>query len=298
MPTPAEARAIAKEAYIYGFPLVDNYRIEHSYFVDTKSPEYKAPWNQLANIPRVFTPDDKAVQTPNSDTPYSWIGFDLRAEPFVLTLPTMEKERYFSVQFTDAYTYPLSKAANQPPMEFISSSKVPFNTVHANDFEFFNELDHVIQKEPVDFIDPELRGLAAAIGIVKGRKFAPDARMKKILTDAVAVGNATARAIEFRDRDPRNALYQNSNWINLFGAADWQWLEDGGTAGRNPRCANEVLLRLHREHARHGGEDRGQGLAIRNQLPRQRRQPIRRRKDLPTPCSRERPRQRSRKARQ
>jgi hypothetical protein len=129
--------------------------------------------------------------------------------------------------------YPLSKAANPPPMEFISSSKVPFNTVHANDFEFFNELDHVIQKEPVDFIDPELRGLAAAIGIVKGKPFAPDARMKKILTDAVAVGNATARAIEFRDRDSRNALYPNSNWINLFGAADWQWLEDGGKAGRN-----------------------------------------------------------------
>jgi hypothetical protein len=103
--TPAEARAIAKEAYIYGEPIVDNYRIEYSYFVDTKSPEYKAPWNQIANIPRVFTPADKAVQTPNSDTPYSWSGMDLRAEPIVLTLPPMEKERYFSVQFTDAYTF-------------------------------------------------------------------------------------------------------------------------------------------------------------------------------------------------
>jgi hypothetical protein len=105
MPTPAEARAIAKEAYIYGEPIVDNYRVEHSYFVDTKSPEYKAPWNQIANVPRVFTPDDKAVQTPNSDTPYSWMGMDLRAEPIVLTLPPMENERYFAVQFTDAYTF-------------------------------------------------------------------------------------------------------------------------------------------------------------------------------------------------
>ena len=69
--TPAEARAIAKEAYIYGYPMVDGYRIQHAYFVDTKSPEYKAPWNQLVNIPRVYTPDDKAMQTPNSDTPYS-----------------------------------------------------------------------------------------------------------------------------------------------------------------------------------------------------------------------------------
>ena len=92
-------------------------------------------------------------------------------------------------------------------MEFINGSKVPFNTVHANNFEFYEELDHVIQKEPLDFIDPELRGLAASIGIRKGKKFAPDERMKKILTDAVAVGNATARAISFRNRDPRAAIY-------------------------------------------------------------------------------------------
>jgi hypothetical protein len=103
--TPAEARAIAKEAYIYGEPVVDNYRIEYAYFVNRASPEFKAPWNQITNIPRVFTPEDKAVQTPNSDTPYSWMGLDLRAEPIVLTLPPMEKERYFSVQFTDAYTF-------------------------------------------------------------------------------------------------------------------------------------------------------------------------------------------------
>ncbi|SIO70194.1 Uncharacterized conserved protein [Burkholderia sp. GAS332] len=103
--TPAEARAIAKDAYIYGFPVVDNYRVQYDYFVNSSDPEFKAPWNHIANIPRVFTPADKAVQTPNSDTPYSWIGLDLRAEPIVLTLPPMEKERYFSVQFTDAYTF-------------------------------------------------------------------------------------------------------------------------------------------------------------------------------------------------
>src|SRR5579862_6949591 len=104
--TPVEARAIAKEAYVYGFPLVDNYRVEYAYFVDHDSPEFKAPWNQITNIPRVFTPADTAVQTPNSDTPYSWLGLDLRAEPIVLTLPPMDrKDRYFSVQFTDAYTF-------------------------------------------------------------------------------------------------------------------------------------------------------------------------------------------------
>jgi hypothetical protein len=103
--TPNDARAIAKEAYIYGFPLVDNYRINHSYFVDRKSPEFKAPWNTLSNTARVYTPDDKAIQTPNSDTPYSHLGMDLRAEPLVLTVPPVEKDRYFSVQLIDAYTF-------------------------------------------------------------------------------------------------------------------------------------------------------------------------------------------------
>ena len=103
--TPAEARAIAKEAYIYGFPLVDSYRIQYSYFVDRQNPEFKASWNQIVNIPRVYTPADTAIQTPNSDTPYSWLGMDLRAEPMVLTVPVIDKERYFTVQLIDAYTF-------------------------------------------------------------------------------------------------------------------------------------------------------------------------------------------------
>jgi hypothetical protein len=102
--TPEEARAIAKGAYIYGFPMVDNYRIQYAYFVDKQGPEYKLPWNQLLNIPRVYTPEDKAIQTPNSDTPYSMVGLDLRGEPMVLIVPVIEKERYFSIQFIDAYT--------------------------------------------------------------------------------------------------------------------------------------------------------------------------------------------------
>jgi len=103
--SPAEARAIAKEAYIYGYPMVDGYRIQHAYFVNRESPEFKAPWNEIRNMPRVFTPADKAVQTPNSDTPYSMLGMDLRAEPIVLTVPAIEKDRYFSVQLIDLYTH-------------------------------------------------------------------------------------------------------------------------------------------------------------------------------------------------
>jgi hypothetical protein len=103
--SPAEARAIAKEAYIYGFPIVDNYRIQHAYWVDKTTQEYKGPWNQIWNSARVYTPADTAIQTPNSDTPYSFVGADLRSEPLVLTVPAMEKERYFSVQLIDYYTF-------------------------------------------------------------------------------------------------------------------------------------------------------------------------------------------------
>ncbi len=103
--SPAQARAIAKDAYIYGFPLVDGNRIQYQYYTDPKSSEYKGPWNQIINTARVFTPADVAVQTPNSDTPYSFIGADLRAEPLVLTVPPIEAGRYFSIQFVDGYTY-------------------------------------------------------------------------------------------------------------------------------------------------------------------------------------------------
>ena len=100
-----EARVIAKEAYIYGFPLVDSYRIQHSYFVDQGGPEFKAPWNTIFNNARVYTPEDKAIQTPNSDTPYSYVGADLRAEPLVFTVPAVDKDRYYSLQFIDSYTF-------------------------------------------------------------------------------------------------------------------------------------------------------------------------------------------------
>jgi hypothetical protein len=129
--------------------------------------------------------------------------------------------------------YPLAQKDNPPQMEFISASTKPINTVHANNFEFFEELDNVIQKEPISFLDPELRGLAASIGIVKGKKFAPDARMKKILTDAVAVGNATARAISFRDREKRTAIYPNSQWRSLSTVTDYTWIDREAEGARN-----------------------------------------------------------------
>jgi hypothetical protein len=117
-------------------------------------------------------------------------------------------------------------------MEFISGTGVEFNTIHANTYEFYLELDHVIQREPISMLDPELRGLIASIGIQKGKPFAPDARMKAILTEAVAVGNATARSIYFQTRIPAAYIYEGSHWKTAFIGGDYQWLRDGGAGGR------------------------------------------------------------------
>jgi hypothetical protein len=100
-----ETKQIAEEAFVYGFPMVMNYAVFHEYFVDKSSPEYKTPLNQLYNTARVYTPKDTAIVTPNSDTPYSFVAMDLRAEPFVVCNPEIEKSRYFSVQFVDMYTF-------------------------------------------------------------------------------------------------------------------------------------------------------------------------------------------------
>ncbi len=129
--------------------------------------------------------------------------------------------------------YPLSQAAAPPAMEFLSGSGKLFNTVHANDATFYTEVAEVIEREPVGLLDPELRGLAAGIGIRKNVPFAPDPRMKAILDDAAAVGNATARAVTFQPRDPAAYLYENSGWTVGFIGGDYQWLDDGGIGGRN-----------------------------------------------------------------
>ena len=101
----ASARAIAREAYIYGYPLVDSYRVQYDYFQDAGNSQFKAPWNQLCRVPRVYTAADTAVTTPNSDTPYCWLGLDLRSEPMVLTVPAMDPDRYFCIQLIDSYTF-------------------------------------------------------------------------------------------------------------------------------------------------------------------------------------------------
>ena len=129
--------------------------------------------------------------------------------------------------------YPLSAADNPPVMEFVSGSGKSFNTIHANDAEFYEEVAEVIEREPVDLIDPELRGLATSIGLQKGRAFSPDERMRAILDEAAAVGNATASALAFRTRDPEAYLYPGRWWKAGFIGGDYRWLIDEGAGGRN-----------------------------------------------------------------
>ncbi|UNK51031.1 DUF1254 domain-containing protein [Lysobacter sp. S4-A87] len=103
--TAAEAREIARDAYVYGVPLVDQYKTMHAYSIDKGGQQYQGPFNTVLNMARVFTPADTAFVTPNSDTPYTFAALDLRAEPAVITVPKMETGRYFVFQLMDLYTF-------------------------------------------------------------------------------------------------------------------------------------------------------------------------------------------------
>lgn len=125
--------------------------------------------------------------------------------------------------------YPLSKKDSAPEMEFIDMTGQYYNTIPPNDFSFFERLNDIIQKEPIHFIEPETRGLLASIGIVKGKDFAPDERMKKLLNEAVAIGNGYARANTVYTRDPGHKFYpeHDSEWVMAFPDKDAFFLKDG-----------------------------------------------------------------------
>ena len=118
-----ETKAIAEEGFIYGLPIVMNYAVMNEFCVDPKSGQYKGPFNTIANEARVFTYKDTAVVTPNSDTPYSMLWLDLRAEPMVISVPAVEKERYYSVQLIDGnaynYGYIGSRATGTEPGDYL-----------------------------------------------------------------------------------------------------------------------------------------------------------------------------------
>ena len=109
----------------------------------------------------------------------------------------------------------LGAVAPPPETVFHASSGTVMNTIMPNDFSYYELLDEVVQQEPAGSLDPELMGAVAAIGIVKGRSFAPDERMKRILTEAAALGNATARSLLMRPREPASYSYPDSAWMPL-----------------------------------------------------------------------------------
>jgi hypothetical protein len=118
-----EAKAIAEEGFIFGLPLVMNYAVMYEFAVDTKSSQFKAPFNQFYSMHRVATYEDTAVITPNSDTPYSILWLDLSAEPMVISVPAVPKERYYSVQLIDGnaynYGYIGTRATGSEPGDYL-----------------------------------------------------------------------------------------------------------------------------------------------------------------------------------
>lgn len=163
--------------------------------------------------------------------------------------------------------YPLSDSQTPPAMEFLNASGQTFNTIHANNVEFYDELHTVIDREPVGVIDPETRGLLAAIGIRKGESFEPDAKLRQTLTDAAAVANATARATYFNTPVRDNFLYEGSYWKRAFFGGDYQFLlaGDGGERNLDARTAffymatvntPAMALKMVGRGSQYGGIDR------------------------------------------
>ena len=123
--------------------------------------------------------------------------------------------------------YPLKEAASPREPHFVDLSGLQYNTIHANDFSFYEELNAVVQYEPADAFNPELVGLWASIGIKKGKPFAPDERMKRILTEAAAVGNATARALSYRPRSREPYFYEDRQWYTAFVGGSHEFMSNG-----------------------------------------------------------------------
>lgn len=123
--------------------------------------------------------------------------------------------------------YPLAKADRPPPFHFVNVSGKAFNTIQASDASFFEQVNEVVQDEPVDAIDPETLGLLASIGIVKGHAFAPDARMKKILDEAAKLGQATARSLVYRGREKDAKIYADGSWVKGFVGGSPEFMRDG-----------------------------------------------------------------------
>ena len=123
--------------------------------------------------------------------------------------------------------YPLTQAANPPALNFVNVSGRAFSTDAPADYAFWEYLTQVVQEEPTESIDPVTLGLWASVGIQKGKPFNPDARMKKILTEAASVGDATARAVSYRSRVKEAYFYPNSAWCNPMNVSGYTFEDNG-----------------------------------------------------------------------
>jgi hypothetical protein len=166
-----------------------------------------------------------AFQSPTFDNVLFWRGFLVDGDPGPAVQAARDRVKI----------YPLGATADDAQMVFLNSSGKFFNTIHANDFHFYEEVQAVIDEEPADAFSPELLGLLSQVGIRKGQPFAPNARLRKILAEAVAVGNATARAISFRTRDPRAFYYDGSAWFTAFVGGSHEFLRKSGARDLDSR---------------------------------------------------------------
>jgi hypothetical protein len=117
----------------------------------------------------------------------------------------------------------LGRLTAPPPTKFHEGSGKVMNTVPPNDWTFYETLNEIVQQEPATSLDAERMGSIAAVGIVKGKPFNPDARMKKIMTDALALGNAAARTLFMAPRDPSWFYYPNSAWMNYLFVTGYEF---------------------------------------------------------------------------
>jgi len=180
--------------------------------------------------------------TANDNTVYSWTWLDLTKGPLVLEVPPkvfniwipwrsflVKGDPKPGVELVTKNTkiYPLNSANNPPALNFVNMSGKPFNTVAPADYRFWELLNQVVQEEPSESLDQIRLGYYASIGIQKGKPFKPDERMKKILTEAAAVGDATARTIAFHNRQKEAYYYPNSAWqLPFIGGYKFQTQPD------------------------------------------------------------------------
>ncbi len=111
--TPQQAQKIAREAYIFAYPMLENYKTMYIQAIDRNNPDFKAPFNQMTHMTRLLDADFTEIVAPNNDTYYTFLWMDLRREPLVITVPPIPPERYFVLQFIDMFTHNFAYAGTR-----------------------------------------------------------------------------------------------------------------------------------------------------------------------------------------